>query len=119
MEDAAESFEVVPSEGSEQSPASSQGQAVGEAEDPAEQPLLPESAGTAQSEEDCDQQSPQNSVLPENTANETETVKEVVKMLGMNGLKRYFFLQFGYSFLHLHTPSFCLYLLGFGPAVTF
>lgn len=94
MEDASDSFEVVTSEGSgaEQSPASSQGEAVGEDEDPADVLLLPESAGTAQSEEGWDQQSPsQNSVLPENTANGTETGTEVIKILGINGLKRYFF----------------------------
>ncbi|XP_068045950.1 IQ motif and ubiquitin-like domain-containing protein [Anomalospiza imberbis] len=80
MEDASDGFEVATSEGSgpEQSPASSQGKAVGEAGYPAEKPLLPEPAGTAQSEEGWDQQSPsQNSVLPENTANGTETASMI------------------------------------------
>lgn len=80
MEDASDESDA------EQPPASSQGKAVGESGSPAEKPLLPESAGTAQSEDGWDQQSPQNSVLPENTANGTETGKEVVKMLGINGL---------------------------------
>ncbi|XP_053834541.1 IQ and ubiquitin-like domain-containing protein [Vidua macroura] len=80
MEDASDGFEVATSEGSgaEQSPASSQGKAVGEAGDPAEKPLLPEPAGTAQSEEGWDQQSPsQNSVLPDNIANGTETASMI------------------------------------------
>nr|XP_002190741.4 IQ and ubiquitin-like domain-containing protein isoform X1 [Taeniopygia guttata]XP_030112500.3 IQ and ubiquitin-like domain-containing protein isoform X1 [Taeniopygia guttata]XP_030112523.3 IQ and ubiquitin-like domain-containing protein isoform X1 [Taeniopygia guttata]XP_030112532.3 IQ and ubiquitin-like domain-containing protein isoform X1 [Taeniopygia guttata] len=80
MEDVSDGFEVATSEGSgaEQSPASSQAKAVGEAGDPAEKALLPEPAGTAQSEEGWDQQSPsQNSVLPENTANGTETASMI------------------------------------------
>ncbi|OWK59154.1 IQ and ubiquitin-like domain-containing protein [Lonchura striata] len=80
MEDVSDGFEVATSEGSgaEQSPASSQGKAVGEAGDPAEKALLPEPAGTAQSEEGWDQQSPsQNSVLPDNTANGTETASMI------------------------------------------
>ncbi|XP_064512210.1 IQ motif and ubiquitin-like domain-containing protein isoform X3 [Pseudopipra pipra] len=99
MEDASDSCFEVPPEGSgaEQPPASSQGNAVREAEngDAAEKPLLPESSGPVQSEEGCDQMSPQeqsslaqweqpeevqreeqtsqNSALPENTASGTVT----------------------------------------------
>ncbi|XP_032543095.1 IQ and ubiquitin-like domain-containing protein isoform X2 [Chiroxiphia lanceolata] len=107
MEDASDSCFEVPPEGSgaDQSPASSQGNAVGEAEsgDAAEKPLLPESSGPVQSEEGCKQMSPQeqsileeqeqsslaqwdqpeevwreeqtsqNSALPENTASGTVT----------------------------------------------
>ncbi|KAF4790264.1 IQ and ubiquitin-like domain-containing protein [Turdus rufiventris] len=74
MEGAPDGFEIVTSEGSgaEQSPASSQGTAVGEAGDPAEKPLLPEPAGTAQSEE-----SPQNSVLPKNAEKGTQTASMI------------------------------------------
>lgn len=92
MEGPPDGFEIVTSEGSgaEQSPASSQGTAVGEAGDPTEKPLLPELAGTAQLEE-----SPQNSVLPKNAEKGTQTGKEAVRMFGVNGLKRYLFLQFG------------------------
>lgn len=53
-----------------------------------------EDASTSQSEEGWDQQSPsQNSILSENTTDVTDTGKEVVKMLGINGLKIYFFFN--------------------------
>lgn len=113
MEDVSDGFEVATSEGSgaEQSPASSQGKAVQEAGDPAEKALVAEPAGTAQSEEGWDQQSPsQNSVPPENTANGTETGKEVVKMLGINVLKRYFFFNLVIAFCtptHPHSVYAC------------
>ncbi|XP_059703190.1 IQ and ubiquitin-like domain-containing protein [Haemorhous mexicanus] len=80
MEDVSDGFEIVTSEGSgaEQSPASSQGKAVGEAGDPAEKPLLPEPAGTAQSKKGWNQQSPsQNSVLPESTEKGTMTASMI------------------------------------------
>ncbi|XP_051651425.1 IQ and ubiquitin-like domain-containing protein isoform X4 [Manacus candei] len=107
MEDASDSCFEVPPEGSgaEQPPASSQGNAVREAEngDAAEKPLLPESSGPVRSEEGCNQMPPQeqsileeqeqsslaqweqheevrreeqtsqNSALPENTASGTVT----------------------------------------------
>uniref|UniRef100_A0A803VLN7 IQ motif and ubiquitin domain containing n=1 Tax=Ficedula albicollis TaxID=59894 RepID=A0A803VLN7_FICAL len=71
MEGASDGFEAVASEGSgaEQSPASSQRGAG----DPAEKPLPPEPARTAQSEKGWDRQSSQNSVLPKNTATGTQT----------------------------------------------
>ncbi|XP_050180331.1 IQ and ubiquitin-like domain-containing protein isoform X2 [Myiozetetes cayanensis] len=70
MEDASDNCSEIPPEGSgaEQPPASSQGKAVGEAEngDAAEKPLLPESSGIVQSEEGCEQMSPwERSVLEE------------------------------------------------------
>lgn len=87
MEDGSDGFEIVTSGGSgaEQSPASSQGKAVGEAEDPAEKPLLPEPAGTAQSKKGWNQQSPsQNSGLPESTEKGTMTAS----MIKDNGTSR-------------------------------
>ncbi|XP_058661058.1 IQ and ubiquitin-like domain-containing protein [Ammospiza nelsoni] len=80
MEGASDGFEAVTSEGSsaEQSPAPSQGKAVGEDGDPAEKPPLPEPAGTAQSERGWNQPSPsQNSVLPESTEKGTMTVSMI------------------------------------------
>ncbi|XP_005039331.1 PREDICTED: IQ and ubiquitin-like domain-containing protein isoform X1 [Ficedula albicollis] len=75
MEGASDGFEAVASEGSgaEQSPASSQRGAG----DPAEKPLPPEPARTAQSEKGWDRQSSQNSVLPKNTATGTQTAKRI------------------------------------------
>lgn len=92
MEDASDTgFEVVTSEGSgaEQSPASSQGKAPVS--------TSPEITSVTNENEvrnsDREEQTSQNSVLPENTANETDTGKEVVKMLSSSVLKRYFFFN--------------------------
>lgn len=94
MEDASDSgFEVVTSEGSgaEQAPAFSQGKAPVSTSPEITSPATNENYCTLSEirNSEREEQTSQNSVLTENTANGTETGKEVVKMLG--SIKEVFF----------------------------